>query len=125
MEILNKIKFDSHGLIAVIAQSAETGEVLMQAWANKEAITKTLETGKMHYFSRSRDKLWMKGESSGQIQIVKELLLDCDLDSLLAKIEQTGVACHTGRKTCFFNLIDSDKITINQKAVTSPDELYK
>lgn len=95
-------KLDANGLIPCIVQSADTNEVLMLAYMNKEAYDKTLETGLMTYFSRSRRSLWVKGETSGHYQQVKELIIDCDRDTILAKVVQTGAACHTGNPTCFF-----------------------
>lgn len=105
-DIVNKVVFDAEGLVPVIAQRHDTGEVLMMAWMNKEALAATLETKQMTYWSRSRKKLWRKGETSGNTQTLKELLLDCDGDTLLAKVEQVGVACHTGAPNCFFTSID-------------------
>jgi len=91
------------GLVPVIAQDYQTGEVLMLAYMNEEAFNKTLETGKVHYFSRSRNKLWLKGEQSGHFQILKEMFIDCDEDAILVKIEQVGgIACHTGNRSCFY-----------------------
>ena len=98
-------KLLDNGLIPVITQAYDTKTVLMQAYMNEEAFNKTLETGIMHYYSRSRNKLWMKGETSGHIQKVISLKADCDLDCLLAEVDQTGVACHTGRYSCFFHEI--------------------
>ncbi|ABP67604.1 phosphoribosyl-AMP cyclohydrolase [Caldicellulosiruptor saccharolyticus DSM 8903] len=107
---LSALKFDQNGLIPVIVQDFSTNEILMLAYMNKESIDLTIETGYMHYFSRSRDKIWKKGETSGNFQKVKALYLDCDGDALLAVVEQTGVACHTGNKTCFFtNIFGEDK----------------
>ena len=100
--ILEAIKFDEKGLVPAIAQDAQTGQILMFAWMNKESINATIKTKFAHYFSRSRGKLWKKGETSGNVQIVKEILIDCDNDCLILKIEQEGVACHTGAKSCFF-----------------------
>lgn len=98
-----QLSFDENGLIPVIAQDAQTKEVLMLAYMNYEAFEKTLETGTMHYYSRSRKALWKKGETSGNIQLVKEILYDCDQDALLIQIDQIGSgACHTGNKTCFY-----------------------
>ncbi len=99
---VRSLKFDERGLIPVIAQDAKSGEVLMLAYANEEAIRKTLETGYAHYWSRSRKKLWMKGETSGNVQKVIEVRVDCDGDALLYIVEQVGNACHTGNRTCFF-----------------------
>lgn len=95
-------KLDANGLIPCVVQSIDTNEVLMLAYMNKDAYNKTLETGLMTYFSRSRQSLWVKGETSGHYQQVKELIIDCDRDTILAKVVQTGSACHTGNPTCFF-----------------------
>jgi len=99
------IKFNKDGLIPVIAQCVQSGTVLMMAWMNEEALKKTIDTNDMYYFSRSRQKLWQKGETSGHFQKLIELRLDCDNDTILALIEQTGAACHTGTKSCFFKTI--------------------
>ena len=99
---INQIKFNSDGLVPVIAQQFDTGEVLMMAWMNAQALRETVETGRMCYFSRSRQCLWRKGETSGHVQKLIELRVDCDADTLLALIDQTGAACHTGNRTCFF-----------------------
>ena len=122
--IFNEIKFNAQGLVPVIAQESETGEVLMMAWMNKEAIEETLTTHRVCYYSRSRGKLWRKGESSGQIQTLVSLIIDCDGDTLLAKVKQQGVACHTGRRSCFYKQIDGDKIQINQEVEVAPESLY-
>jgi phosphoribosyl-AMP cyclohydrolase len=98
----DSFKLDDKGLIPCITQDYQTNEVLMMAYMNKESFYKTLETGYMTYFSRSRQKLWKKGEESGHLQYVKELIIDCDKDTLLAKVAQIGAACHTGNPTCFF-----------------------
>ena len=98
------IKFDERGLICAIAQDAESGDVLMQAYMNEEALQKTLETGYAHYWSRSRKCLWKKGETSGHVQKVKGITFDCDKDCVLLSIEQVGAACHTGSRSCFFNV---------------------
>lgn len=119
------IKFDDKGLIPVIAQDYKTNEVLMMAWMNKESFELTLKEKTVYYFSRSRKKLWKKGEISGQIQKLKEILIDCDGDSILLKVEQIGVACHTGRKNCFFHKLgDDNKISINQEVLISQEILY-
>lgn len=103
------LKFDEKGLIPVVTQDIKTNEVLMVAYMNQEAFDKTIETGKVHYYSRSRSKLWLKGETSGHFQLVKSICLDCDGDTLLIKAEQIDAACHTGNKTCFFrNLKDGN-----------------
>jgi phosphoribosyl-AMP cyclohydrolase len=102
---LSDIKFNKDGLIPVVAQCVKSGTVLMMAWMNEEALKKTIDTNDMYYFSRSRQKLWQKGETSGHFQKLIELRLDCDNDTILALIEQTGAACHTGTKSCFFKSI--------------------
>lgn len=103
------LRFDANGLIAAIAQEAGTGEVLMLAWMNEEAFRKTLETGEAHYWSRSRKELWHKGATSGQVQSVHEIRVDCDQDAVLLIVEQQGGgACHTGRKSCFYRRVGED-----------------
>ena len=109
-------------LIPAIAQDAETGEVLMLAYMNKEALQKTMETGKAHYWSRSRKKLWLKGESSGHVQIVKEIRIDCDEDTILMKVEQEGGACHMGYRSCFYR--DMEGRIVGEK-IFEPDQVYK
>jgi phosphoribosyl-AMP cyclohydrolase len=121
-EIQKELKFDERGLLSAIAQDYQTNEILMVAFMNREALNKTVETKKAHYYSRSRAKLWLKGESSGHIQIVHEMYIDCDADCVLMKIEQIGGgACHKGYRTCFFRNIDG-KI-IGEK-VFNPDDVY-
>jgi phosphoribosyl-AMP cyclohydrolase len=105
-EILSTIRFDERGLVPVIAQHYQTGDVLMMAWMNKEAIQRTLASGQVTYWSRSRGNLWRKGETSGYTQTLKEFWVDCDGDTILLKVDQVGPACHTGEKTCFFNEIN-------------------
>ncbi|WNY97795.1 bifunctional phosphoribosyl-AMP cyclohydrolase/phosphoribosyl-ATP diphosphatase HisIE [Sulfurospirillum sp. 'SP'] len=107
--LLNSINWNKTPLLPVIAQDAKSGEVLMLAYMNEEALSLTLQTGLAHYYSRSRESLWKKGETSGHFQHVKEAYLDCDSDTLLLKVEQEGVACHTGRSSCFFNRIDVEE----------------
>ena len=118
-----KIDWRKKPLIPVIVQDIENGEVLMLAYMNKEAFEKTLSTGYAHYYSRSRQKLWKKGETSGNIQEVKKILLDCDSDTLLLKVSQTGPACHTGRKSCFYKDLKSGKIT--SKPIVEPSLMYE
>jgi len=101
-------KFNADGLIAAIAQDADTNEILMLAWMNEDALRATMETGRGTYWSRSRQALWIKGETSGHTQDVVEILIDCDQDSVLLKVRQTGGACHTGRKSCFYRQIDPE-----------------
>lgn len=102
---LNKLKFNSNGLICAIAQDFENNEILMQAWMNRESLELTLKSGFATYFSRSRNSLWKKGETSGHFQKVKEIFIDCDFDAVLLKVEQIGAACHTGERSCFFKKI--------------------
>lgn len=99
---LENLKYDGNGLIPAIIQDHQTGEVLMMAWMNKDSLARTVETGKTHFFSRSRNKLWLKGESSGHVQTVKSISTDCDKDVILVKVEQAGAACHEGYRSCFF-----------------------
>ena len=113
---LDAVKWDDNGLVAAIAQDQTSNEVLMLAWMNRESLQRTLATGDAHYWSRSRQALWKKGETSGHIQHVKELRLDCDGDAILMKVEQVGgVACHTGRRRCFFNLLDGDRWLVTEE----------
>lgn len=100
--VFDQLKFDDKGLIPVIAQDGENGQVLMLAYANREALELTLSTGTVHYFSRSRQEIWHKGATSGHFQEVKEILIDCDQDAVLIKINQIGAACHTGKRSCFY-----------------------
>ena len=103
-------RYDSNGLIAALAQDHATGEVLMLAWMNAEALKLTLETGQATYWSRSRNKLWRKGEESGHVQRVVEARIDCDQDAVLLRVEQTGAACHTGQRTCFYRIVSKDGV---------------
>jgi len=103
--LLDHVKYDDKGLVPAITQNVRTGEILMQAFMNKESLEKTLETGHATYWSRSRGKLWMKGETSGNIQKVHQILIDCDQDSLILLVEQKGPACHTGEETCFYRTL--------------------
>lgn len=123
-EALDNLAFNEQGLVPVIAQQHDSGEVLMFAWMNREAIGETVRTGRVCYYSRSRGKLWRKGESSGQVQYLKELRLDCDGDVLLAKVEQTGPACHTGRRACFYWKVEGDRVVIDRAPIIDPNELY-
>ena len=106
--IIDEIAFTSDGLVPAIAQQHDSGEVLMMAWMNAESVAETLATGQVCYWSRSRQSLWRKGESSGQVQKLKELRLDCDGDTILMLVDQTGVACHTGRRNCFYRAVRGD-----------------
>ncbi|MFW9897724.1 MAG: phosphoribosyl-AMP cyclohydrolase [Candidatus Thorarchaeota archaeon] len=113
------------GLIPIITQDYRTSEVLMLAFANEDAIRKTLETGFSHYYSRSRKTLWKKGETSGYVQEIQHIITDCDNDSILFKVKQIGAACHKGYDTCFYNEFKDGKLKIIGKKVFNPDEVYK
>jgi phosphoribosyl-AMP cyclohydrolase len=123
---LNEIKWDEHGLVPVIAQDAASGEVLMFAWMNRDALAKTVELGEAVYWSRSRRKLWHKGEESGHVQKVVDIRKDCDDDVILLKVEQGGgIACHTGRRSCFYNRLETDKWLAVEPVLKDPKEIYK
>ncbi len=122
--ILQAIRFDANGLVPAIAQQHDTGEVLMLAWMNAAAIRKTLATGQVCYFSRSRGKLWRKGETSGQTQHLIELRIDCDGDTLLLLVDQKGVACHTGRRNCFFRAARAGTLQEIAAPEIAPEQLY-
>ena len=122
--ILDQVHFDTAGLVPAIAQQHDSGEVLMLAWMNREALAETLATGRACYWSRSRRALWRKGETSGQVQRLVSLRVDCDGDALLLLVEQHGVACHTGRRSCFYRAgQDGELVTLTEPEV-SPAELY-
>lgn len=108
-------KFNADGLITAIAQDADTHEVLMLAWMNAEALQATIESGRATYWSRSRQALWVKGETSGHTQAVQEVRIDCDQDAVLLKVKQSGGACHTGRKSCFYRIVDADTLLLRQE----------
>jgi len=122
--LLDAIKFNAQGLIPAIAQQFDSGEVLMMAWMNRAALDETLRTGRVCYYSRSRGKLWRKGESSGQQQRLKSAALDCDGDTLLVQVDQTGPACHSGRRSCFYIEITDNRVEINAQPLIDPAELY-
>lgn len=124
MSLADAIKFDAEGLVPVIAVDAGDGAVLMMAWMNRDALDETLATGQMCYWSRSRAALWRKGEISGQTQKLVELRLDCDGDTLLARVTQTGVACHTGRRSCFYRAADGQEWREADPVLIPPDDLY-
>ena len=122
---IDKISFDENGLIPAIAQDYKTGKVLMLAWMSKESLLETISSKKAVYFSRSRSKLWMKGESSGHFQTLHELRLDCDNDTILLKVKQEeGVACHTGRESCFFQILKDDKLIDDEPIIKPPSLTY-
>jgi phosphoribosyl-AMP cyclohydrolase len=123
-DIFAVLKPDAQGLVPVIAQQHDTGEVLMVAWMNREALAETLATGQVCYFSRSRNGLWRKGETSGQRQRLIEMRIDCDGDTLLALVDQTGVACHTGRRNCFYRAVRNGALVEIAAPEISPEALY-
>jgi phosphoribosyl-AMP cyclohydrolase len=123
---LDEIKWDSDGLVPVIAQDYKTGKVLMFAWMNREALQLTNDSKQAVYWSRSRNKLWRKGEESGHTQSVHEIRVDCDEDVVLLKIEQIGgIACHTGRNSCFFKKLENGNWLIDQPIIKNPEDIYK
>ncbi len=122
--MLDAIRFDAQGLVTCVAQADGTGEVLMVAWMNRDAVAETLATGRVCYWSRSRQSLWRKGETSGQRQRLVDLRLDCDGDTLLAIVEQDGVACHTGRRTCFYRAIRDGALATIAAPEVDPEVLY-
>jgi len=123
-EVLDNLPWNADGLIPAIAQQYDTGEVLMLAWMNRESLEQTLATGRVCYYSRSRQQLWRKGESSGQVQHLKELRFDCDGDTILARVDQIGPACHTGRRDCFYNRVEGDRVIVDSEPLIDPAELY-
>ncbi len=120
--ILELVKYNADGLVPAVTQDIRTDEVLMLAWMNEESLRKTIETGRVHYFSRSRQKLWLKGETSGHFQTVRSISVDCDGDTLLIKVDQTGAACHTGHRSCFFTRLDTDKLREGTESEADPEE---
>jgi phosphoribosyl-AMP cyclohydrolase len=123
---LNKVNWSEDGLVPAIAQDAESGDILMVAWMNREALKQTVELGEAVYWSRSRKKLWHKGEESGHTQRVREVRLDCDEDVVLLKVDQVGgIACHTGRRSCFFQVLDNGKWLSVDPVLKDPHEIYK
>lgn len=126
MDLLERVSFNKEGLLPVIVQDINGGEVLMMAWMNKEALKKTITSGKAYFWSRSRKKLWLKGESSGHYQLVREMWIDCDEDTLLIKVEQIKAACHKGYRSCFFRKINKEgKIELIGEKVFEPEKVYK
>jgi phosphoribosyl-AMP cyclohydrolase len=122
--VLAAIRFDAAGLVPAIAQQHDSGEVLMMAWMSAESVCETLATGRVVYFSRSRNSLWRKGETSGQVQRLQELRVDCDGDTLLLFVDQTGVACHTGRRSCFFRAARPGGLQEIAAPLVAPETLY-
>jgi len=123
-EVQDALKYNADGLVPAIAQQHDTGEVLMMAWMNKESVAETLTTGRVCYWSRSRQAFWRKGESSGQEQHLKELSWDCDADTLLLQVDQKGLACHTGRRNCFFYAVRDGAIQEIADVEIDPKDLY-
>jgi len=125
MDWLDQVQFAADGLVAAIAQDAATGRVLTLAWMNRESLARTVETGEAHYWSRSRRRLWRKGEESGHVQKVREVRLDCDNDALLLLVEQAGgIACHTGRERCFFQRLEGSRWVSVEPVVKDPRAIY-
>ena len=125
MEWLDQVRWAGDGLVAAIAQDAATGKVLTLAWMNREALERTVETGEAHYWSRSRRRLWRKGEESGHVQTVREVRLDCDNDALLLLVEQAGgIACHTGRERCFYQRLEGGRWVEVEPVVKDPRAIY-
>lgn len=122
--LLSEVRFNSDGLITAIAQQHDTGEILMLAWMNADALRETLLTGRVCYWSRSRKGLWRKGETSGQMQTLVDLRVDCDGDAVLVLVHQDGVACHTGRRNCFFRAIRGSEVVNVAEPLVSEEELY-
>ncbi len=126
MSIFDNLKFDANGLIPAIIQEQSSGRVLMMAWMNRASLEKTLETGNTYFWSRSRQKFWMKGESSGHTQSVRDIAFDCDGDTLLIQVEQIGAACHEGYHSCFFRSAGEGgrSVRVTEKQLESPDDIY-
>ena len=125
MDWLDQVKWGADGLVAAIAQDAASGKVLTLAWMNREALARTVATGEAHYWSRSRRRLWHKGEESGHVQTVREVRLDCDSDALLLLVEQAGgIACHTGRERCFYQRLERGRWVVVEPVVKDPRAIY-
>ncbi|MET0100851.1 MAG: phosphoribosyl-AMP cyclohydrolase [Sedimenticola sp.] len=123
-EVLDNLPYNADGLIPAIAQQHDSGEVLMMAWMNRVSLDETLEKGRVCYWSRSRQQLWRKGESSGQVQVLKDMRFDCDGDTILLLVDQTGPACHTGRRSCFYNAVRGDRVEVVDEPLIDPEDLY-
>lgn len=124
MKFLDQLKFNADGLIPAIIQQQSTGRVLMMAWMNRASLEKTIATRKTWFWSRSRQKFWMKGESSGHVQEVKDLSFDCDGDTVLIQVEQTGAACHEGYQSCFFRSLDQKGWKVTEAQLETPEKIY-
>ncbi|MFN3691182.1 MAG: phosphoribosyl-AMP cyclohydrolase [Fimbriimonadales bacterium] len=124
MQWIDTLKYDSNGLIPAIIQDAANGEVLMIAYMNRESLQRTVEIGLCTYWSRSRQKFWVKGETSGHVQRVQRILVDCDADAVLIQVEQVGVACHTGHRRCFFREAQGDALVEVEPVIIEPEQIY-
>ena len=125
MKFLDEIKFDDKGLIPAVIQDYQNGEILMLAYMNRESLQKTLSSGKTHFWSRSRQKFWLKGESSGHVQEIKEVFIDCDMDTLVFKVDQKVAACHMGYRSCFYRKIEGKELAVVGKKVFKEGDVYK
>ena len=125
MKFLDEIKFDDKGLVPAVIQDYQNGEILMLAYMNRESLQKTLSSGKTHFWSRSRQKFWLKGESSGHVQEIKEVFIDCDMDTLVFKVDQKVAACHMGYRSCFYRKIEGEKLTVVGEKVFEEGDVYK
>jgi phosphoribosyl-AMP cyclohydrolase len=127
MSFYDKLKFDAQGLIPAIVQEQSSGRVVMMAWMNRASLESTIATGKTHFWSRSRQKFWMKGEESGNTQNVKDIAFDCEGDCLLIQVEQNGPACHEGYKSCFFRSVEGkgEAFKITEAQILTPEQMYK
>lgn len=123
-QFIAQLKFNEDGLIPAVAQQHDTGEVLMMAWMNSTSIAETLKNNRVCYWSRSRQSLWRKGESSGQVQLLKSFRIDCDADTLLLEVDQTGPACHTGRRSCFYRVVKGSELITDSEPLIDPKTLY-
>jgi len=124
-QALEGLVYNADGLIPAIAQQHDSGEVLMMAWMNRASLQETLQTGRVCYWSRSRQQLWRKGESSGQVQMLKQMRFDCDGDTILLLVDQTGPACHTGRRSCFYTAVKGDRTEVIAAPLIDPAKLYQ
>lgn len=123
-QFIAQLKFNEDGLIPAVAQQHDTGEVLMMAWMNSTSIAETLKNYRVCYWSRSRQSLWRKGESSGQVQLLKSFRIDCDADTLLLEVDQTGPACHTGRRSCFYRVVQGNELITDSEPLIDSKTLY-
>jgi phosphoribosyl-AMP cyclohydrolase len=124
-DVLDALQFTDDGLIPAIAQRHDTGEIAMVGYMNRATLEETLTTGRVCYYSRSRKRAWRKGEESGNIQLLRDLRIDCDGDALLLTVEQTGPACHTGQRSCFYLKVDGDRVTVTDAPQRNPQDMYR